>query len=146
MFLTMAANHIGNGAQRVLWLGMIEPVLQEEVSQKDDSKPLFRSLEGTHSEVDQTQMLFDVEVIYLNWPTLLVDVQYLLRGQRYVSRENGRFRWCRPVSCPGSWYDRGGIPPPPYGEFLCLSRPKNHQLTHRASALQFEQTPSLSRR
>jgi hypothetical protein len=37
---------------------MIEPGLQEEVSQKEDSEPLFRILEGTHSEVDQTQMLF----------------------------------------------------------------------------------------
>ncbi len=63
MLVAMTPNHIGNGPQWVLWLRMIEPVLQEDVCQKDDSEPLFRSLEGTHSEVDQTQMLFDVEVI-----------------------------------------------------------------------------------
>ena len=79
MFLAMKPNHVGNGTQLVLGFRMIEPVLQENVSQEDDRKPLFRSLEGTYSEVGQTQMLFDEEVIYLNWPTLLIDLQYFLR-------------------------------------------------------------------
>lgn len=47
----------------LVWLRVIEPVLQEDVNREDRRKPLFRSLEGAHSEASQTQMLLDVEVV-----------------------------------------------------------------------------------
>ena len=70
MLLTMQPNDIGDRLEPAGWRGMIEAPLQVSVSQKHYSKPLFDRFDRLNAKVTQTQQLLDVEVIYLDRPTL----------------------------------------------------------------------------
>jgi hypothetical protein len=82
VFIAVLTHHIGERMPWFLRVGMIEAPLQKHESEEDNGKPLFCRFVRLHPKVCQAQMLFDVEVVDLNRPALLLDAQDLLGRQR----------------------------------------------------------------
>src|SRR6266849_3751824 len=78
VFVAMLTHDVGHRTQAFLGWGMVHAPLDKCQGQKDHGEPLFRRFVGLHPKVGQAQMLFHIEVVYLNGPTLLIDRQDLL--------------------------------------------------------------------
>src|SRR5512132_2137489 len=67
-----------------LGVGMVQTPLQKYEGEENNSKPLFGRFVRLDPKVGQAQTLFDVKVVDLDGPALLIDAQALLCRQRQV--------------------------------------------------------------
>ena len=59
-------------------MGLMQAPLQKHERKEDNSKPLFCGFIRLPAKIRQAQRLFDVEVVDLDGPALLIDAQDLL--------------------------------------------------------------------
>ena len=87
MFIAVLTHDISQRMPWFLGVGMVQTPLQKHQGEEDDGKPLFCRFVRLHPKVCQAQMLFDIEVVDLDGPALLIDAQDLLCRQGQVSAQ-----------------------------------------------------------
>ena len=78
VFIAVVTHHITQRMPVFFGVGLVEAPLQKHEREEDNRKPLFCRCVRLHPKVSQTSMRFDVEVIDLNGPALLINAQDLL--------------------------------------------------------------------
>ena len=78
VFIAVVTHHIAQRLPVFLRVGLVEAPLQKHECEEDNSKPLFGRLIRLPPKVSQPSILFDIEVIDLKRPALLIDAQDLL--------------------------------------------------------------------
>jgi hypothetical protein len=88
VFGSMSLDDIGYGAQRLpLPPGLVEAPLQESEHQMEHGVPFLDGFVGLHSEVPQSQRLFEVPVVDFQGPAVAIPVQRCLWDQSQVGTQ-----------------------------------------------------------
>ena len=87
MFVAVLTHDIGQRMHVILGVSMVQAPLPKHQGEEDNGKPLFGRFVRLHPKVGQAQMLFDVEIVHLDGPALLIDAQDLLCRQREVGAQ-----------------------------------------------------------
>ena len=72
MVIAVLTHDIGQRMPGFLGVGMVQAPLQKHQGEEDNGKPLFGRFVRLHPKVGQAQMLFDVEIVHLDRPALLI--------------------------------------------------------------------------
>src|SRR5262245_46217823 len=84
MFIAVLTHDIGQRMHVILGVSMVQAPWQKPQGEEDNGQPLFGRFVRLYPKVGQAQMLFDVEIVHLDGPALLIDAQDLLCRSRQV--------------------------------------------------------------